>query len=493
MLNFDGPEYETLSNNSQTALLNHTEVSKKIQQELDSGRIAGPFDKPPLPNFKSSPLSLRAKKDPGKFRLLHNLSFPYDKSAVNYYIPKSAATVKYASLQDAILDIQQCSPGAWMAKADIANAFRLIPLHPSQYHLTGFSWNGKYYYDKCLPMGCSSSCSIFESVSDAILWILTEKGGCTRVTKVLDDFLFVAQNKDICSKMLHMFIKFCNILCIPLAEDKTVHPTQIITFLGIELDSIKMEARLPPEKLFSYSEEIKEALQMNKIKLRALKSLIGKLQYATSVVTGGRAFLRRMHNLTIGIQKPHFYIRITEQVFEDLQTWQSFLNNFNGKSFIRELHTATSQTLHFYSDASKQGFGGTYGNHWIQGEWPADWRLYNITILELYPIFLLIQVFRAKLTNSRIIFHCDNKAIVEIINKQTSKCARTMKIIRPMVLALLHNNINFQATHIPGKDNIVCDALSHMLVSPQWMAQQGFMHSPTPIPDAWMPVNFGPL
>ena len=161
MLNFDGPECETLSNNSQTALLDHTEVSKKIQQELDSGRIAGPFDKPPLPNFKSSPLSLRAKKDPGQFRLLHNLSFPYDKSVVNYNIPKSAATVKYASLQDAILDIQQCSPGAWMAKVDIANAFRLIPLHPYQYHLTGVSWNGKYYYDKCLPMGCSSSCSIF--------------------------------------------------------------------------------------------------------------------------------------------------------------------------------------------------------------------------------------------------------------------------------------------------------------------------------------------
>ena len=104
---------------------------------------------------------------------------------------------------------------------------------------------------------------------------------------------------------------------------------------------------------------------MNKKKLRALKSLIGKLQHATSVATGGRAFLRRMHNLIIGIQKPHFYIRITEQVFKDLQTWQTFLNNFNGKSFILELHTVTSQTLHFYSDASKQAFGGTYGKHWI--------------------------------------------------------------------------------------------------------------------------------
>ena len=141
MLNFDGPECDTLSNNSPTALLKHTEVSKKIQQESDSGRIAGPFDKPPLPNFKWPPLSLGAKKDPGKFRLLHNLSFPYDKSPVNNNIPKLAATVKYASLKDAILNIQQCSPGAWMAKADIANAIDVSHVHKAlQYPLYPSCW-----------------------------------------------------------------------------------------------------------------------------------------------------------------------------------------------------------------------------------------------------------------------------------------------------------------------------------------------------------------
>ena len=55
--------------------------------------------------------------DPGKFCLLHNLAFPYDEFAVNFNIPKPAATVNYASLQDAIFDIQLCSPGAWMAKS----------------------------------------------------------------------------------------------------------------------------------------------------------------------------------------------------------------------------------------------------------------------------------------------------------------------------------------------------------------------------------------
>ena len=70
--------------------------------------------------------------------------------------------------------------------------------------------------------------------------------------------------------MLPMFTKFCNILCIPLAEDETVHPTQIITFLWIELDSIEMEARSPPEKLFSDSEELKGALQ-TKNKAKGIK------------------------------------------------------------------------------------------------------------------------------------------------------------------------------------------------------------------------------
>ena len=41
----------------------------------------------------------------------------------------------------------------------------------------------------------------FLSVSDAILWIFNEKGGCTHVTKVLDIFFLICgTNKDIILK-----------------------------------------------------------------------------------------------------------------------------------------------------------------------------------------------------------------------------------------------------------------------------------------------------
>ena len=70
--------------------------------------------------------------------------------------------------------------------------------------------------------------------------------------------------------------------------------------------------------------------------------------------------------------------------------------------------------------------------------------------LELYPIFPMLYLVSSDLFNKRIIFHCDNQAIVNIINKHSSKCTLIMKLMRPMVLLMLQNNITFTAVHIPG-------------------------------------------
>ncbi len=70
------------------------------------GRIQGPFAEPPFLNFKSSPLSIREKNTPGQFRLLPNLSYPYDIRAVNHNIPSEHSTVHYATLQDVVKIIQ---------------------------------------------------------------------------------------------------------------------------------------------------------------------------------------------------------------------------------------------------------------------------------------------------------------------------------------------------------------------------------------------------
>ena len=49
--------------------------------------------------------------------------------------------------------------------------------------------------------------------------------------------------------MLDAFISFADAICLPLSATKTVKPTQILTFLGIELNSLNMTANLTLGKI----------------------------------------------------------------------------------------------------------------------------------------------------------------------------------------------------------------------------------------------------
>ena len=105
-----------------------------------------------------------------------------------------------------------------------------------------------------------------------------------------------------------------------------------------------------------------------KVTLRELQSLIGLLNFACSVVVPGRAFLRRLINLTIGVKRPHHYIRLTQQIKKDLQIWECFLESFNGRSLFLQEDWSSSHSLRLYTDAAQSsGFGILFGDQWAYG------------------------------------------------------------------------------------------------------------------------------
>ena len=120
--------------------------------------------------------------------------------------------------------------------------------------------------------------------------------------------------------------------------------------------------------------------------------ITGLLNFACSVIKPGRAFLRRLVDLTVGIRSPHHLIRLTKEVKEDLKVWLSFLAEFNGRSFFIEDAWQNSSKLSLYTDASGAlGFGTIFGSRWCYGKWPPDWAYRNIAILEFYPIVLKVK------------------------------------------------------------------------------------------------------
>jgi len=88
--------------NAKSINKNEDVVWEKILQEITLGRVAGPFEEPPFAPFQVSPLDVREKRTPGKFRLIHNLSYPYDHTSVNSCIADNDKTVAYANICDAV-------------------------------------------------------------------------------------------------------------------------------------------------------------------------------------------------------------------------------------------------------------------------------------------------------------------------------------------------------------------------------------------------------
>ena len=168
---------------------------------------------------------------------------------MNDYIPERTSSVHYTSISDAITVIKQLGAGCFMAKTDIKSAFRIIAIHRSDFPLLGMKWDNQFYYDVCLPMGLSSSCAIFEAFSSSLEWISVHRFGASGVLHILDDFLFIAKTETKCRTDLSNFLHLCGYLGVPIAQEKTVGPSQVIQFVGITLDSVRQEARLLEDKL----------------------------------------------------------------------------------------------------------------------------------------------------------------------------------------------------------------------------------------------------
>ncbi len=463
------------------------EAEELINEEIREGRIEGPFDRPPFHHLHVSPIALRPKSSPGKFRLIHNLSAPYDKSSINGNIAQQDRTVSYESLLTIIDAILNFGTNANLAKSDVKSAFRIIPVHYEDYHLLGFHFKGKFYFDKCLSMGGASSCRIFEQVSTALNWILVKKFGLLTTFHYLDDFCIVEKNFQSCNTALITLQVVFKRLGIPLSKEKTVGPSSKIEFLGISLDARNSIAQIPLDKLQKYADHIASLLACETATQSDLKSVIGQLNWATSILVTGRGFLRRLIDSVLGPHNPQKLIPISDEMRKDLIMWERFLRYHNGRSFITYYETVTSETLNFYTDASFMAAGGVFGSEWYQILYPESWKAKHITFLELYPIIVGAHMFAHKLANKRVVFHTDNYAVMSLVNKCTSPHPKFMPLLRSLVLLALKYNFRFSSKHLPGIQNVTPDLISRLQVTQQLLENGNLRSSPSIIPTSWLP------
>lgn len=495
-LQYTGPRISVWSNNLVSAYQHKAQTLQKIQKEIQLGRILGPFSAKPISVLRISPIGLVPKQD-GSWRLITNLSFPTGNS-VNSYIDPELCKVNYSSLDNVLNMVYKLGVGAKLGKIDISSAFRLLVINPADFDLLGIHFDGKFYIDKCLPMGCSISCSLFEKFATFLHWVVQKLSGLDTLDHYLDDFIFAgASSNNHCSVLMNTFLSVSKELGVPLAENKTTGPTTVINFLGFTIDTILMKVKIPQDKLDRLYLALNSVLLRNKVTLKELESVTGLMAFCSRAIPSARAFIRRFYDLIASInnKKPYHFIRITKEVKEDVTVWLRFLENFNGDYFIPEDCWYSNKTLELFTDSSGNpdlGCGAYFNNLWTQFRWPAGWRnsplLRNMSLLELIPIILALFIWAPILKNRKVSFHIDNQALVSIVNKRTSKDKQIMKLIRSLVLLTMENNIQFKAFFIEGTKNEIADAISRF----QMERFKALAPSAHPVPER-IPAEFTTL
>lgn len=468
LLQYSGPREARDSKNLKSALAHPEVLEQKIHTEIAAGRVAGPFSVRPMANLIVSPLGLVPKKQAGEFRMIHHLSYP-EGGSVNDYIDPNLASVQYTSFDEAIAMMQRLGQNCKLFKMDLKNAFRNLPINPHDFHLLGFSFKGKFYFDKALVFGASISCSIFERFARFLEFAIKTKMSSGELIHYLDDFLGGDTNHSTCKQNMQIFQQVMHELGVPLATEKTEGPSEILVFLGLLLNSRNMTVSIPQEKLEEIRQKIKHALSKEKITLKEMQSLIGSLNFCCRAIIMGRPFCRRLIDKTCGLTKPFHHLRVSKGIRQDLLMWLHFFEAHNGVSVFHDQAWLSNAEVQLFTDSaggSGLGFGIFFQGHWCQASWPPEWHdsgiTKDITILELFPIVAAMFIWGSRLRNKKIMFNCDNIAVVHIINKLSSKSEPVMCLIRVLTLRCLQLNVLVKACHVEGIKNVLCDALSRL-------------------------------
>ena len=454
------------------------ELWNKIMGEVKLKRYAGPFKAPPFKNYIQSPIGLVPKDQGKKTRLIFHLSYPRRPKekvqlSVNGNTPACLTKVKYMDFDQAVLLCIQAGRGCFGGKSDMSAAFRNLAIRILDWMLLVMKAKNPitgetcYFVDKCLPFGAAISCALFQAFSDAVAFIVSKKTG-KKLVNYLDDFFFVALLKMLCNSQITEFLQTCDTINFPVSLEKTFWANTQIVFLGLLINTRTCTVSIPIEKVKKALKLVSYFLCKKKATLTEIQQLCGTLNFICKAVVPGRAFMRRLYDVTRGVTNPGHHVKLVKSFKGDLRLWQTFLlqPEVYSRPFMDFESMLKARNISFYTDASRNatlGCGGINEAEWFIFPWCTSTLLEinpSIAYLELYAATIGLHLWLHKYKNSRIVIFCDNMSVVHMLNSQTSHCKRCMTLIRLIVLQQLLHNTRVFAKHVPTENNILSDALS---------------------------------
>lgn len=450
------------------------------------------FEHAPPDPFIVSPTGAVPKKSldpnaPTEYRRIHHLSHPHGDSVNDHTTP---LPVSYATFDDALRMVLAAGVRAKLAKIDIKAAFRCVPVNPVERWMLGIEWKSQFYADLALPFGHALSPALWEMYATLLEWIVRDNG-VRHLIHYVDDFLTAgAADSDECQRAVDTIVKIFAELGVPINQSKfaaEASPSTTARFLGIVIDTIRMEARLDAERLQSIHTTLDRFKEMKSCSATELQSLIGTLVFAAKVVPTGRTFISRMLDV-LKTRDSKNVCYLTPEFRLDVEWWRTFLSKWNGVSIIpsetvwlspEAALAPDSGAIVLFTDACESGFGALFDTHWTHGVWSAEQTAAaksdpirdsekddrSMPYLELLAATIAVCTWKHLLRGRRVYVFSDCMPVVQAMQSLKSRSPKIVSLVRVLLLTAAQNEFTLRFYHIKGSLNVHADALSRGQVS----------------------------
>ena len=171
-------------------------------------------------------------------------------------------------------------PGNYMVKVDLNNAYFAIPIHAEHRKFLRFQFEEKTFEFNCLPFGLSPAAWVFTKISKPMAALLRELGVrlIVHVYMYINDILLLgelSQQLKVHTAGLTYLIECLGFVINP--KKCILDPTQVLEFLGTQVNMVKMQLKLPGGKMKKIHLEAGKLLGEERISIRKLSRLLEKM------------------------------------------------------------------------------------------------------------------------------------------------------------------------------------------------------------------------
>ncbi len=213
---------------------------------------------------------------------------------------------------------------------------------------------------------------------------------------------------------------------------------QRISFLGMELDSVNLTARLSIERAQSMLNCLESFQRKRAVPLKQFQRLLGHMASAAAVTPLGLLHMRLLQRW-LHDRVPRwawrcgtYRVSVTPSCLQTFSPWSDLAFLRAGVPLVQ-----VSRHVVVSTDASAMGWGTMCNGHAAAGLWTGPRLQWHVNCLELLAVWLALRRFKMLLNDKHVLVCTDNTATVAYINHQGGLRSRHMsQLARHLLLGV---------------------------------------------------------